>query len=122
VRLAVLTLLLGALLAACGGSTATVEEVPGPPVALDEPGNAAALAPNATPTPTTTASATATPTTTSGSTSSGSTGTGTSSSGTTGTTPSGTQTGSTGTSTQPPPPGSDAQKFEQFCAQNPGAC
>jgi hypothetical protein len=122
VRLAVLTLLLGALLAACGGSTASVQEVPGPPVALDEPGNAAALAPNATATPTATASATATPSTGTGSTSSGTSGTGTSSPGTTPTTPSGTQTGSTGTSPQPPAPGSDAQKFEQFCAQNPGAC
>jgi len=121
VRLAILTLLLGALLAACGGSTATVQEAPGPPVALDEPGNAAALAPSATATPTATASATATPTTSTGTTSSGTTGTSTSPSGTSGTTPS-TQTGSTGTSTQPPPPGSDAQKFEQFCAQNPGAC
>jgi hypothetical protein len=121
VRLAVLTLLLGALLAACGGSTASVQEVPGPPVALDEPGNAAALAPNATATPTATASATATPTTSAGST--GTSGTGTSGTSTSGSTPStSTQTGSTGTSPQPPAPGSDAQKFEQFCAQNPGAC
>jgi hypothetical protein len=121
-RRAVLPLLLAVLLAACGGSTVTVKEVPGPPVALDEPGNAAQLAPTATATATATPSATATTTP--------STGTGTGTTGSTGTstgsgTPStgtGTQTGSTGTSTQPPPAGSDAQKFEQFCAQNPGAC
>jgi hypothetical protein len=120
-------LVLGALLAACGGSDATVQEVPGGPVALDEPGNAAALAPNATASPTATASATPTATTTSGTgtTSTGTTGTtGTGTSGGTGTTGTGTSgsTDSTGTTAQPPAPGSDAQKFEQFCAQNPGAC
>lgn len=115
-----LLLVLAVLLAACGGASVAVQQAPGPPVTLAEPGNPAQLAPTATATATAgaTGTATATPTTTSGTAATPTpTATPTVSSGT-GT---GTQTGSTGT-TQPPPAGSDAQKFEQFCAQNPGAC
>jgi hypothetical protein len=116
----VLLLVLAVLLAACGGASVTVEQAPGPPVTLVEPGNPAELAPTATPTATagaTTGTATPTPTPSSSGTAATPTPTPTATAGT-GT---GTQTGSTGT-TQPPPAGSDAQKFEQFCAQNPGAC
>jgi hypothetical protein len=114
-----LVLVLAVLLAACGGGV-SVEQAPGPPVTVREPGNPAQLAPTATPTATagTTGTATPTPTTSSG-TAATPTPTATPSGTGTGT---GTQTGSTGTTTQPPPAGSDAQKFEQFCAQNPGAC
>jgi hypothetical protein len=59
----------------------------------------------------------------------GDTGTSTDSTGTTGTTTDeggGTAAPNTGddsaTNDTPPPEGSDAQQFEDFCAQNPGAC
>src|SRR3954452_4270923 len=48
-------------LAACGGNTVTVQEVPGDPVSLSVPGNGDALAPQATPTPTVSATPTSTP-------------------------------------------------------------
>jgi|1185.fasta_scaffold446069_2 hypothetical protein len=119
VRLAVPAILLAFLAAGCGGSQVTVEEVPGGPVQLTTPGKYDGL----NPTPTATASATATATATVA-------GTGTTAqpqatptqaaSGTTGgatPTPSDSANGD-----QPPPAGSDAQQFEEFCAQNPGAC
>jgi hypothetical protein len=126
-RLAAPIALLALTLAGCGGSKVTVEEVPGDPVQLTVPGTGAALKPQATATATASATPTATTTGSTG-TSSGtaqsttppstSTGTGT------GTTGGGTQAPSTDSSTndQPPPAGSDAQQFEDFCAQNPGAC
>jgi hypothetical protein len=135
--------------AGCGGSKADYQEVPGGPVDvsiptdpnLDTSGSASG---SATPTPTPTATA-APGSTTAPSDESGSTGT-TPASGTD-TTSSGTGTGGTSTDTSggatpgsdsggasapgsddtansdsPPPAGSDAQQFEDFCAQNPGAC
>jgi hypothetical protein len=131
------TVALAAFAAGCGGSELDYEEVPGPPVEVSIPsgtvesgGNADADAGgDATPTPT----ATAEP---------GSTTAPSDQSGSTGTTPS-TDTGDTASSdtsgtdsggaTAPaeedsatndtaPPAGSEAQQFEDFCAQNPGAC
>jgi hypothetical protein len=126
-RLAAPITLLVVTLAGCGGSKVTVEEVPGGPVPLTVPGTGAALKPQATATATASATPTATTTGSTG-TSSGttqSTTPSTASSGT-GTTGGGTQAPSSSsdsaTSDQPPPAGSDAQQFEDFCAQNPGAC
>jgi hypothetical protein len=124
-RLAVPVIVLTLAVAGCGGSQVTVEDAP--PVSYTVPGSADALAPaataTATPTPTETpdanaAQATATPD-----------GTGTTD-GTAQTAPEGTGGGGTAapggqesaSSDQPPPAGSDAQQFEDFCAENPGAC
>jgi hypothetical protein len=126
--------------AGCGGSENDYQEVPGPPVEMAIPsetveagGNAGANA-DATPTPTATAEpgSTTAPSDQSGATGTApSTGTGTASTGTGGT---GTDSGSdSGGATAPaeedsatndtaPPAGSEAQQFEDFCAQNPGAC
>ena len=123
--------------AGCGGSKSDYQEVPGPPVEMAIPsetveagGNAGANA-DATPTPTATAvpGGTTAPEDQSGATGTApSTGTGTATAGT------GTDTGSdSGGATAPaqedsasndtaPPAGSEAQQFEDFCAQNPGAC
>ena len=129
--------------AGCGGSKADYQEVPGAPVDVTIPsdpnslGDAAAGAtatPTVTPTPTPSAGATA-PSGQSGSTGT-STGTGTAGTGTStgtgtggATTPTSGSGGATAPGTQdspsadsPPPAGSDAQQFEDFCAQNPGAC
>ena len=130
------TVALAAFAAGCGGSELDYEEVPGPPVEVSIPsetvesGGSAGADADATPTPT----ATAEP---------GSTTAPDDQSGATGTAPStdtGTATAGTGTSdtdsggaTAPaeedsatndtaPPAGSEAQQFEDFCAQNPGAC
>jgi hypothetical protein len=125
VRLATPIAVLCLALTACGGgSQVTVQEVPGGPVKLTVPGGEA-LAPKATPTPTADASATATATATS--TPAASTTSPTTQNDTTAqTAPQGTQGGGAAapnTSAQAtPPPGSDAQKFEAFCQQNPGAC
>jgi hypothetical protein len=132
-RLAVPVSVLTLALAGCGGATVTVQEVPGEPTQLTVPGDAAALAPEATatatPTPTPTADAnTAAVTPTPDSTGTG-TGTGTGDA-TTQAPPAGTTEGGTAapgtddgaTNDQPPPAGSNAQKFEDFCAENPGAC
>jgi hypothetical protein len=120
VRRLVVPLVAIALFAGCGSSEVAVHEVPGDPVDLTVPGRADALAPEATPTasasPESTAAAAATtaPTTEEGA--------GTQA-------PEGTDGGGTaaagedGTAAdEPPPPGSDAEQFETFCAQNPGAC
>ena len=123
--------------AGCGGSKSDYQEVPGPPVEMAIPsetveagGNSGANA-GATPTPTATAEpgSTTAPSDQSGATGTApSTGTGTASTGT------GTDSGSdSGGATAPaqedsatndtaPPAGSEAQQFEDFCAQNPGAC
>src|SRR3954452_20792176 len=119
VRLAAPAILLALTVAACGGSQVTVEDVPGAPVELSVPGKADALAP----TPTATASAPATATTTATS------GTATTAQPQATATPA-PATGGGGAAApddsantdQPPPAGSDAQQFEEFCAQNPGAC
>ena len=126
-RLAVLIIVL--VLAGCGGAQVTVQQAPDGTAGLTVPGGAA-LRPAATATPTPTATATVAGTTSS-------TGTGTSATdqsqsgqtpadtGTQGTSGGGTAApsgGTTGTNNQPPPAGSDAQQFENFCAENPGAC
>ena len=125
--------------AGCGGSKSDYQEVPGPPVGVAIPsetveagGNSGAN-PDATPTPTATAApgSTTAPSDQSGSTGAApSTGTGTG----TGTASTGTDSGSTSggasapaeedsaTNDTAPPAGSEAQQFEDFCAQNPGAC
>ena len=122
--------------AGCGGTDAGAPQVPGPPaeVAIPDSGQspadtAASAQDRASGDRSTSSSATPTPTPDS----SGSTGTGA-----TGSTGSGTTTGSTGDTSggtaapdtgtdsasndTAPPAGSDAQQFEDFCAQNPGAC
>jgi hypothetical protein len=122
---AILTTGLLALAAAgCGGGNGAAPQVPGPPadVAIPE----SSQAPTA-PKSDSSASPTATPdsTSTPDSSASGSTGTDT------GTTAGGTASGGTTspdttadspTNDTAPPAGSDAQQFEDFCAQNPGAC
>ncbi len=127
-RLAVPISLLVLVLAGCGGATVAVQEVPGDPAPLAVPGSGEGLAPEttATPTPTPTetpdaedAEATAVPDT----------------SGATPeteqqTTPEGPAEGGaeapaaedSATTDQKPPAGSDAEQFEDFCAENPGAC
>jgi len=128
------TVALAAGAAGCGGSELDYEEVPGPPVAVPIPtesvGDASAGGDaSATPTPTATAEpgGTTAPSDQSGSTDSSS---GTADSGTAAT---GTSGSDSGGATAPaeedsaandtaPPPGSDAEQFEDFCAQNPGAC
>jgi hypothetical protein len=121
-RLAVPVIALALAVAGCGGAQVTVQEVPGGPVDLAVPGDGAALNTAATPTPTATATATPTagastanPAATPTPTATGTTGTGTAGGGT-------AAPGTSTTTTTPPPAGSDAQKFEDFCAQNPGAC
>ena len=117
-------IVLALTVAGCGGGQATVEEVPGGPVQLTTPGGAA-LAPTATATAGATATATPTATTT-GASSAGTTGTTTTQQTSTGTTSSGTASSgtqtTTGAATPTPPPGSPTQQYEDFCAQNPGAC
>jgi hypothetical protein len=125
-RLAATFIALPLTVAACGGSTVTVQEVPGGAVDLGVPGGGAALNPAATATPGATATATPTATTTGASSTTGSTTTSQQSpSTTTGTTSGGTQapsTTTTGAATATPAPGSPSQQYEDFCAQNPGAC
>ncbi len=128
------TLLLTAALAAgavgCGGSEVDYQEVPGPPVEVTIPSESvdSAAGGDATPTPTPTATAepgaTTAPSDQSGSTTEPSAGTGTS------TDAAGTDSGGATAPAQEdsasndtaPPAGSEAQQFEDFCAQNPGAC
>jgi hypothetical protein len=90
--------------AGCGGSKSDYQEVPGPPVEMAIPsetveadGNSGANA-GATPTPTATDS---------GSDSGGATA---------------PAQEDSATNDTAPPAGSEAQQFEDFCAQNPGAC
>jgi hypothetical protein len=119
-RLAVPIAMLTLALAGCGGATVTVQEVPGDPAQLTVPGDGAALAPDVTPSPTATptatvdantAEATATP-------AAGAAATPTPQSTTGGETPA----PDAATPDQPPPAGSNADEFEAFCAENPGAC
>jgi hypothetical protein len=129
------TVALAAFATGCGGSELDYEEVPGPPVEVSIPsetvesgGSADA---DATPTPTATAEpgSTTAPSDQSGDTGAApSTGTGTATTG--GTDASGTDSGGatapaeedSATNDTAPPAGSEAQQFEDFCAQNPGAC
>jgi hypothetical protein len=118
--LAAIVLALG--LAGCGGSQIDYEEVPGGPAEITLPesstaGDAAAedsatddsATGEATPTPTATAE----------------TGASTGTTDTTEDTSAGTDAPATEDgpdSDQPPAPGSDAERFEDFCEQNAGAC
>ena len=123
-RLAVPIAVLTLALAGCGGATVTVQEVPGDPVQLTIPGDGAALAPAATatadahadarpPTPTPprprprpTPETAATP-------------------GAPRARPAaGPRRPTTATAHDRPaaPAGSNADEFEDFCAENPGAC
>ena len=127
------TIALAAFAAGCGGSELDYEEVPGPPAEVSIPsetvesGGASADA-NATPTPTATAEpgSTTAPDDQSGATGTApSTGTGTASTGTGGTDSGGATAPAeedSATNDTAPPAGSEAQQFEDFCAQNPGAC
>jgi len=116
-RLAAPFIVLALTVAGCGGGQATVQEVPGGPVQLTTPGGTA-LAPTATPTAGATATPTAT-TTSAASSSSTSTQPTTTSSTTAGAANGGTEAPA---ATATPAPGSNAQQFEDFCAQNPDAC
>jgi hypothetical protein len=128
-----------ALLVGCGGSKSDYEEVPGPPAGVSIPSDSSLDSSSgdasATATPSGTPTATATPSGTGSTGTSTGTGTATTDAGTGGTTDSSGTTGTSDsggasapgtedspTSDSPPPAGSDAQEFEDFCAQNPGAC
>jgi hypothetical protein len=122
--IAVPLIVLSFTLAACGGNTVTVQEVPGDPVDLTVPGSGEALAPEATPTPTPTPTPTGTPE------ASASEATPAPDTGATEAAPEGDAGGAaeaptgedSATTDQRPPAGSDAEQFEDFCAENPGAC
>ena len=115
--------------AGCGGSEVGYQEVPGPPVEVTAPSGTvdAAGGGDATPTPTPTATAepgaTTAPEDQSGTAPAPSTDTGA-------TDPAGADSGGATAPAQEdsaandtaPPAGSEAQQFEDFCAQNPGAC
>jgi hypothetical protein len=131
------TIALAAFGAGCGGSELDYEEVPGAPVGVTIPdsgslSNSAAsdTGAGATPTPTATAEpgGTTAPSDQSGATGtapSASTDSGTAATGTTGTDSGGATAPAeedSATNDTAPPAGSDAQQFEDFCAQNPGAC
>lgn len=124
-RLAAPFIALALIVAGCGGSKVVVQEVPGGGVNYPVPGGGAELNPAATATATASATATPAATTTGASTGTTST-TQQSTSTTTGSTNGGTQAPSsssaTGAATATPAPGSSGQAFEDFCAQNPGAC
>ena len=114
-----LTLALGA--AGCGGSEVEYQEVPGEPAEITLPdrtpestatdADEEAATGDATPTPT------ATPDAATGATTDGAT---TDESATAETTPAPAEDGAT--NDEPPVPGSDAERFEDFCEQNAGAC
>ena len=119
------------LLAGCGGDNSAAPQVPGPPAAVvpaesgDSPTEAAAAAQNRTDQNSTGSSDSST-SSDSSSTDTGSTDTGSTDTGTTGDASGGTSAPDTGedsaTNDTPPPADSNAQQFEDFCAQNQGAC
>ena len=134
------TVALAAGAVGCGGSELDYQEVPGPPVDVAVPSDATSLGDSAgdgdadaTPTPTAEPGGTTAP-----SDQSGAAGTAPSANAdpgaATGTAPStGAAAPDSGGATAPaqddsaandtaPPAGSDAEQFEDFCAQNPGAC
>jgi hypothetical protein len=125
-RLAVVIAVLA--LAGCGGAQVTVNEVPGGPVDLKTPGSGDGFA-AVTATATATAAPTETPT---GDASTDATPTATPQADTTtqDTTPQTDPNGGAaapntddGTgAAQPPDPGASKDEFEDYCAQNPGAC
>ena len=116
-------------LAACGGNTVTVQEVPGDPVDLTVPGTGEALAPDGDAHPHADADGHAGREHVAGhpdarrqrrhrrdrADHAG----GPRRRRRRGTRPAGTDSATTD---QPPPAGCDAQQFEDFCAENPGAC
>jgi hypothetical protein len=119
--------------AGCGGSELDYQEVPGPPTEVSVPSETVEAGAggdaDATPTPTATAEpgSTTAPSDQSGATGTApSTGTGTASADPTGTDDSGGAPApaeeDSATNDTAPPAGSEAQQFEDFCAQNPGAC
>src|SRR3954447_11599542 len=115
-------------LAGCGGAQVTVNDVPGGPVDLKTPGTGQGFA-AVTPTATATATPTETPT---ADTSTGAAPTATPQADTTtqDNTPQADPNGGAtapqtddGTAAQQPPdPGASSDEFEDYCAQNPGAC
>jgi hypothetical protein len=126
-----------AALAGCGGDDSIAPEVPGPPAAVvpaesgDSPTEAAANAQSnsndsSTSSNDTSSSSDSSTSTDTGSTDTGTTDTGTTDTGMTGDTSGGTAAPDTGedsaSNDTAPPAGSDAQQFEDFCAQNAGAC
>jgi hypothetical protein len=126
-RLAVGVIVLAFAAAGCGGNQVTVQEAPSGAVQLSVPGGGAALNPAASATPTATSSATPTPTPVAGASAADPTATEDSAAapGTTGTDGGGTAAPGgedSATTDQKPPAGSEAEQFEDFCAQNPGAC
>ncbi len=113
-------------LAGCGGAQVTVSEVPGGPVDLKTPGTGEGFA-AATATATPTAAPTETPA--DGTTDAAPTATAAPDTSTQDTTPQADPNGGaaapaddgTGAAT-PPDPGASKDEFEDYCAQNPGAC
>jgi hypothetical protein len=129
--------LLAIVAAGCGGGDTAATQVPGPPadVTIPESDTAPGAGSNSessnSDNSTSSDSSSSDSSTSDSSTdsSSGDTGTGTTGdtgTGTTGDANGGTAAPDTGTDSasndQAPPSGSDAQQFEDFCAQNPGAC
>ena len=111
--------------AGCGGANVAYREVPGGPVELEVPGDGAAVG-AATPTPTADADATETPGRRTPrrtpraepqATAAPDTGTDDGTGGGTEAPPADDATNDT-----PPPAGSPQQQFEDYCAENPGAC
>lgn len=125
-RLAVPIAMLVLAVAGCGGDTVTVQEVPGDPAPLDVPGGASGLAPAATATP----EATATETPDAGEAAATATPDAATTQAQPEATPDADPQGAaeapaqeeSPTTEQAPPAGSDAEQFEDFCAENPGAC
>ena len=127
-RLAVLAAVMSLALAGCGGSEIEYQEVPGEPAEITLPegtpagesdtatgdAEAAGTTEEATPTPT------PTETPAEGATGAATDGTAGSESAAAETTPAPAEDGPA--SDEPPVPGSDAERFEDFCEQNAGAC
>ena len=125
------TVALAAGIGGCGSDETEYQEVPGPPVGVSIPSETVEAGGSADADATPTATPTPEPgSTTAPSDQSGATDTAPSASTDTGTDAAGTDSGGTTAPAQEdsaandtaPPAGSDAQQFEDFCAQNPGAC
>jgi len=122
--------LLALVVAGCGGSSVAYREVPGGPPELKVPGNAEGFESGATPTPTVDPDATETPDPDATETPTPeSTGTGEAPTDDTGTAEGTTEGGTEAPATEDnpttdtaPPAGSPPEAFEDYCAENPGAC
>jgi hypothetical protein len=126
--------LLAVVAAGCGGDDSPTPQVPGPPASMtipnsgDSPAEAAASAQDRASGDTSTSDSDTSTSDDSTSTDSGTTGS--TDTGTTGDTSAGAGGGTEAPATgedspsndTAPPAGSDAEQFEDFCAQNPGAC